>query len=171
MLKLNQKAFTLIELLVVIAIIGILVTIVVVAINPIRLIQNSRDSKVRSDMQQIKASMQLYYNDCRAYPTPAEFAAFSTTAGTVWNGTGDAIGICSADSTVYMRRVPVQADGTDFLYNAVDSAGGACSNTGGDNCVAYVVGADLFNPNPEDAASTNRCSSPALAGEYEVCND
>lgn len=169
--KISDKAFTLIELLIVIGIIGVLVTIVIIAINPLRLLQDSKDTKMRSDLQQLKASMQLYYNDCKAYPTTSEFNAFSTSAGTAWTGNGDAIGNCSPDTTTYMRRVPVQASGADFLYNTVNSSGTACTNTGGNNCVNYVAGADMFNPTPEDTASTNQCSTPTLAGEFEVCND
>jgi len=157
--------------MVVMAIIGILITIVIVAIDPVKLINGARDSRMRSDLNQIKAAMQLYYNDCKAYPTVTEFADFSEAAGTAWTGNGDAKGDCSPTTTKYMRRVPVQTSGTDYLYNAVDSAGGACSNAGGDDCVAYVAGADLADPKADDTATTNQCSSPALAGEFEVCND
>src|SRR3989344_8249863 len=67
-----KMGFTLIELLVVIAIIGILVTIVVVAINPQRVIQDARDTKKREELTQLKNSLQLYFNDFNAYPaTPA----------------------------------------------------------------------------------------------------
>ena len=47
----RKSGFTLIELLVVIAIIGILVTIVVVAIDPVKLIGESRDAKKREELK------------------------------------------------------------------------------------------------------------------------
>ena len=158
--KLDQKAFTLIELLIVIAIIGILVTIVVIAINPVKLIQDSRDSKTRSDMQQIKASMQLFYNDCKNYrdgPLPA--------AGTVWNGNGDTAGgvalTCSADTTVYMRQMP-SVNG--LVYTRVDAS-------------SYMIVADLSttqaNRSADDTASLTKCGAATNndAIDYAVCND
>ncbi|OGY23415.1 MAG: hypothetical protein A2172_04265 [Candidatus Woykebacteria bacterium RBG_13_40_15] len=75
----SKKGFTLVELLVVIAIIGVLVTIVVVAINPVRVIQNSQDTKHRSELNQVKTALQLYYNENKRYPAVAEFG----TGGTI----------------------------------------------------------------------------------------
>lgn len=72
--KVKPRGFTLVELLVVIAIIGILVTIVVIAIDPARVIQNSQDTKRRTELNQIKTSLQLYFNDNRRYPTASEFS-------------------------------------------------------------------------------------------------
>ena len=64
--------FTLIELMVVIAIIGVLVTIVVTAINPARLVGEADDTKKREELQQLKNALQLYYNDNNAYPPDAD---------------------------------------------------------------------------------------------------
>ncbi|HSX58524.1 MAG TPA: type II secretion system protein [Candidatus Saccharimonadales bacterium] len=169
MKKINQKAFTLIELLVVIAIIAILVTIVIVAINPVRLINDSRDSKMRSDMQQIKASMQLYYNDCKFYPTSAQFA---TISGTSWGDLDAANNTCDLNNN-YMRQVPKQNASTNFLYSTTSG----CTNTGGANCINYVVGANLNNPpTGADTDTTTKCSASATsttanAGNSKVCND
>lgn len=77
------KGFTLVELLIVMAIIGILITIVVVAIDPTRLIQDSRDSKKRQEMQQLKNSLQLYFNDSN---TPVYPADNSTLQGDLVSG-------------------------------------------------------------------------------------
>lgn len=64
----NHLGFTLIELLIVIAIIGILVSIVVVAINPARLVGEASDSARRQELSQVKNSLQLYFNDFNSYP-------------------------------------------------------------------------------------------------------
>lgn len=56
----NTTGFTLIELIVVIAIVAILVTIVAVAINPAEQLARARDSKRVSDLDAIRAALNLY---------------------------------------------------------------------------------------------------------------
>jgi len=61
--KINFKyslGFTLIELLIVIAIIGVLTSVVVLAINPVQMMRKSRDSARVSDMVNIKKALSLY---------------------------------------------------------------------------------------------------------------
>jgi prepilin-type N-terminal cleavage/methylation domain-containing protein len=64
----KNRGFTLIELLVVMMILGVLATIVVYVINPVKLINQSRDAKARTELNQVRAAMQLYYNDNKSYP-------------------------------------------------------------------------------------------------------
>ena len=65
-LKQNQKGFTLIELLVVIAIIGLLASVVLLALNSAR--SKSRDAKRLADSRQISSALELYFNDANSYP-------------------------------------------------------------------------------------------------------
>ncbi len=65
--KQNQKGFTLIELLVVIAIIGLLASVVLLALGSAR--SKSRDAKRVADVRQIVSALELYYNDNNGYPT------------------------------------------------------------------------------------------------------
>lgn len=71
----NQKGFTLIELLVVIAIIGLLASVVLLALNSAR--QKSRDAKRLADVRQIASALELYYDTNNGYPTTASFGSLA----------------------------------------------------------------------------------------------
>lgn len=62
-----------IELLVVIAIIGLLASVVLLALNSAR--AKSRDAKRLADIRQVATALELYYNDNNAYVTQATAAA------------------------------------------------------------------------------------------------
>jgi len=57
----KKKAFTLIELLVVVAIIGLLTSIILVAMGPSR--AKARDANRQSDVHQVNLAMEMCYND------------------------------------------------------------------------------------------------------------
>jgi len=160
--KKTQKGFSLVELLVVIAIIGILVTIVIIAIDPLRLIQDSQDARRRTDLQAIRTSMQIYFNEERSYIDATDFAAVS---GACWG-----IPDCSGTNTVVMKQVPKDPKGTDYLYAATP---GGCT-TAADDCIDYIAGAVLDNPSGGDADTITKCTQLTVSGvdaTYEVCND
>lgn len=62
----TKKGFTLIELLVVISIIGILVTLVTVAVGPIQ--RKARDSKRKADLNLVLTGANLFQSDFKIYP-------------------------------------------------------------------------------------------------------
>ena len=83
----HQKGFTLIELLVVISIIGLLASIILVALNGAR--QKARVAKRAGDLEQISKALELFYNDNQnSYPNPgwawrSACLAFGSTPGSV----------------------------------------------------------------------------------------
>ncbi|MDB4939854.1 MAG: gspG [Candidatus Doudnabacteria bacterium] len=72
----NQNGFTLIELLVVIAIIGLLASVVLLALNSAR--AKSRDAKRLADIRQLTTALELYYNDFNGYPVNGAAGLAST---------------------------------------------------------------------------------------------
>jgi len=82
----NEKGFTLIELLVVIAIIGLLASVVLLALNSAR--AKSRDAKRIADMRQMASAFELYFNDQNGYPTLTAAGALNTVDTLAGHGGG-----------------------------------------------------------------------------------
>jgi general secretion pathway protein G len=66
MKKIKKNGFTLIELLVVISVIGLLAALIMVNFNAAR--ERARDVQRKSDLDQTKKALRMYYNDDSAYP-------------------------------------------------------------------------------------------------------
>ena len=64
----KDYGFTLIELIITLAVIGVLVSLILVAINPQRIIEDTRDSRNRAEMNAVKTALQLFFNDNNSYP-------------------------------------------------------------------------------------------------------
>jgi prepilin-type N-terminal cleavage/methylation domain-containing protein len=170
-----NKGFTLIELLVVIAIIAILVAFVVSNFLGAR--QRAKDVKKKSELQQIKSALRLYYNDYNIYPLPSSTqtnrldacgvavspAGPSTTcSSSVCSGRFAAGGVEGCD-TVYMKQLPPS---TDYVWSYKQQSSGEdfCLWTSLDN----VSDGEIAK---SQARCSSVCSSLVSSSDYVVCAD
>jgi len=69
----NSGGFTFLELMLVIAILGILATLITG--NFLTSLKKGRDARRKIDIEQIQKSLEMYYEDKRAYPATITFGA------------------------------------------------------------------------------------------------
>lgn len=73
-----RKGFTLIELLVVIAVIGVLATIILLAVNPAEQLARARDTSRITAVTQLGRTLQGYYTAGGSYPTDGSAGVVAT---------------------------------------------------------------------------------------------
>ena len=73
----TARGFTLIELLVVIGLIGVISSVVLVAINPLTQFARARDAQRKNDLSNYQKAVELFYNDKDRYPTLAELGSIA----------------------------------------------------------------------------------------------
>jgi len=157
-----KNGFTLIELLVVISVIGLLTALVMVNFNAAR--ERVRDVNRKSDLDQIKKGLRLYYNDQNTYPADSSNQIVACGSGAsptacAWDA------VWSRGSMTYMKILP-QDPVVDQSYYYTQEADGQ------DFCLYS------FLENQSDADITNsnvRCSGCTVYDtdddSYEVCAD
>src|SRR3989339_424359 len=104
-MKKNFKGFTLIELLVVIAILGILATLVVLAINPAEAQRKSRDATRVSDLATVRKAIDLSIADGAVLPGTVAVPFTGTSTGSRdAASTGNYLGM---DVSKYLSVLPI----------------------------------------------------------------
>jgi type II secretion system protein G len=158
-LKTQNFGFTLIELLVVISIIGLLAALIMVNFNAAR--ERTRDVQRKSDLDQIKKALRMYYNDNNLYPETGEdnkIKACGNPATTTFEwGSQFACG-----GMIYMKALPNDPN-TDQVYQYQQTASGQ----------DFCLWATLENKSDGDITkSKTRCSGCSVGtNDYVVCAD
>jgi type II secretion system protein G len=155
----SSSGFTLIELLVVIAILGILASVVMVAINPAKRIAEAHDAQRRADLSQVQTALESYAAQHQgAYPaTGGWYCEDCNYAGYVTKGADNWIpGLVSGG---YLKRLPTDPSDQDLSR---------CQNANGNYGVYlyYSNGADyklLDQCRPTTGLNLGAPSQPATA--------
>lgn len=127
----KKKGFTLVELLVVIAILALLMSIVIVTINPAEILRKTRDTKRVSDLGALRTSMNLYLTD-KAVPSLAAAPATDCASKIYYSVTAVPLTPCTAQGTEggASRTLPQRSltprltDGTGWIpvnFNSISS--------------------------------------------------
>lgn len=124
----KNRGFTLVELLIVIAILAILVTMVIVAINPRSVIEGTKDTKSRSEMNQIKIALQTYFNENNSYPATAGALAptYMASNDTLTGMTYSAIG---SPATDYLGSISMEQEAEENTESGQRCGVGSPSST------------------------------------------
>lgn len=133
-----KKGFTLIELLVVIGILGILLAIVLIAINPARQFAQANNTARQSDITTILNAIHQYSADHHGQLPPG-MPALGATAEEIASGTGNA-DICGDIVPTYVAALPTDPAAPT---NAIQIPAGSAANTcGGSYATQYFVAVD-----------------------------
>lgn len=139
-----KQGFTLIELIVVVSIISIIAAISTFSYRSSLI--NSRDARRKTDIEQVRAALELYRSDANTYPTTAGFSLDCAATGGLIFG-----------SNVYLSLQPrdPKCAGQTYYYTQLSS--------GAD----YTIGTMLEAPGTSTCTVTYDCS---VTAGTQACN-
>lgn len=133
----NRKGFTLIELIIVIGILAILLSIVLVAINPAKQFSDVNDTKRRSDVKALLDAIQQYSVSNRGNISVLKI----TTAPQNISSTQTGFDFCNALVPAYIAALP-----SDPIHGTGASTGGTRIRKCDSNYdTYYVVSKEMVN--------------------------
>ncbi|MEK7073911.1 MAG: prepilin-type N-terminal cleavage/methylation domain-containing protein [Patescibacteria group bacterium] len=146
----KNSGFSLVELLITVSIIAILIAIGVASYATIN--RQSRDTKRKSDIEQIRSALEMYRADNGSYPSAGSGSWVAASSAT------DAlIGLTPSLVSTYLSVVPRDPKSTQtYMYVASNPSGGAY--------YGYCLSVLLESENPTDTCT------PSTGQTYGVKN-
>lgn len=146
----NRTGFSLVELLITVSIISILIAIGVASYATIN--RQSRDTKRKSDVEQIRSALEMYRADTGSYPSAG------SGSWVVTSSTADAlVGLTPDLVATYLSAIPTDPKASQsYMYLATNGSGGSY--------YGYCISTLLESENPIDTCT------PATGQTYGVKN-
>ncbi len=123
-----KKGFTLIELLVVIAVLGILASVVLVAINPSERIKEANDSGAKNDVSQVATALESFFTNNTGTGLTGTYYKTGTTV--VSGADLVTLGYLKRMPTTVVTPFPVSSNGQEIVAYAPITAASAVCATG-----------------------------------------
>jgi prepilin-type N-terminal cleavage/methylation domain-containing protein len=125
----TSKGFTLIEMLVVLGILAVIITIVLVAINPAAQLTSARNTKRSADVTQILNAIDQYFIVHGSMP-----AGITTTAKAIKSATGSAnIDICTSLVDEFIAAMPSDPSNGNYTDCTSYDTGYTVAKSSGNN--------------------------------------
>lgn len=138
----KEKSFTLIELLVVIAVIGLLSSVVLVQIGPVR--ERARIAKAREEVNTIFTAITTYWGNTEEYPHSNNI------------DTADGFKACCGSYSPQMGNDPW---GQSYFYDGCPEPCGSCSGSGWDaSCETGLWQTSVCSGGPDKTISSHNVS-------------
>jgi prepilin-type N-terminal cleavage/methylation domain-containing protein len=133
----KMRGFTLIELIIVMGILGVLLSIVLIALNPQQQFRQANNTQRQSDVRAILNAVHEYIADHRgAFP-----AGMTTATKTITSSAGiNNIDLCTTLSPGYLADIPI--DPTAGIESPVTSK---CTDPGATYDSGYTITVDTNN--------------------------
>src|SRR5690606_38309104 len=107
----KNAGFTLVELLVVLGIIGILTSALIFAINPVLQLKKGRDATRKTDLDNLRAALEIYRQAEGEYPSAAEMSSC-----------GEGVSIAAGGIT-FLNSIPCDpVTGEAYAYSVNETA-------------------------------------------------
>ena len=148
----REDGLTLVELLIVIAIISLLISGLIIVINPFQKIGQAQDAKRKSDLAQLKRALEIYYQDNGKYP--ASSGSYKITDGAEKNW--------GAPWSPYMSILPQDpTSGNTYAYYTPNI--GSCANY---QCYYIYANLQRGGNDPQACYSTGAACANAAANSF-----